>query len=857
MHARLKSFSDFFDRLADKWASSPTIQTLQSITGAIWHSLLITLSILFIGSFFAVGTVSGYFAALVHNQPVPDYQTMKHDINNYSESSVSYFAGNIPIGRLNSDLIQTKTNLDEMSPYLIHAVIATEDELFYQHHGVVPKAVLRASMEELLNKPQVTGGSSITQQLVKNQILTNEVSNERKFREILLAMRLERYFSKNQILEAYLNMASFGRNSSGKNIAGAATAAEGIFDVKPDKLSIPQAAFIAGLPKNPFTYSPFENHGGLKKDLSAGINRAHTVLRRMYTAGYISKKQLVEALKYDYKKHFAKRGRSINDDYPYLSKEIENRTTIILAKLMAKQQGYSSDTLYTDYLNYKKVVYEYHNVYRGRTMSAIAKKHGYNLQSIQNHYSNFKDFMANAAAKLAVGGYRIYTTINKPVYDDMEAFARNYSGYSPDQYARDQNGKIMEVKNSKTGKTEKLKDPMQVGSTLIENKTGRIISFVGGRGFDSSELNYATEVPRQNGSTMKPLLVYAPAMELGLIQPGSTVPDLPYRRVVNGKLYKPTDYGSTSGSAVFHGFETARAALAASHNVPAVSVFTRLSAATDKAPTYLKKMGITSLVASDGYNVSAALGGITRGITIEENTNAYTTFANGGKFIDAYMIDRITDSSGKVIYQHQTAPVNVFSEQTSYLMLDMMRDVIKYGTGASLPRMLNFHADWAGKTGTSQDWRDGWMVASNPNVTMGVWIGYAHNQQLNRSIYSNQSKQLFAGFANSAYNVDPELMAPKETFKQPAGIRQETYCGLTGEKPTAYCKSAGFEVNDLMNEKYTPRNSVEVLEPFNEQQAEQKSTGGLFRFNQNFFNSHFPYTDLKAANPKLLGKIRP
>ncbi|WP_028982729.1 transglycosylase domain-containing protein [Sporolactobacillus terrae] len=885
MHAPLKSFSDFFDRLAEKWATSSVIQNAQSITRMIWNSFLFTLSLLLIGSFFAAGTVSGYFAALVRDQPVLSYETLKQDIDNYSESSITYFAGKIPIGKMNSDLVQTRTRLKETSPALINAVIATEDELFYQHKGVVPKAILRASTEEVLHRPQATGGSSITQQLVKNQILTNEVSNERKFKEILLALRVERYFSKDEILESYLNMASFGRDSSGKNINGAATAAEGIFGVKANKLSIPQAAYIAGLPKNPFSYSPFQNHGGLKKDVSAGINRAHSVLKRMYAAGYISKDELNQALKYDYKKHFAKPSKNINDDYPYLSKEIENRSAIILAKMMAQDQGYSSDKLYNDYLNYKNIVYEYnHEIYKGKSLQEIAKVHDYNAATLTNHYNLFKEFMSNAAGKLENGGYRIYTTINKAIYDDMESFAQNYSGYSPDQYARDAKGKLLEVTGS-DGKKVPVKDPMQVGSILIENKTGKIISFVGGRGFNHSQLNYATEVTRQNGSTMKPLLVYAPALELGLIQPGSIVADLPYKRMINGKLYAPTNYGITSTSGAFHGFETARAALAASHNVPAVSVFTRLSATTNTAPDYLKKMGMTSLVGSDGYNVSAALGGIKRGVTIEENTDAYTTFANNGNFVDAYMIDHITDSNGKVIYKHKTEPVNVFSQQANYEMLDMMRDVFKYGTGRALPGMLNFSADWAGKTGTSQDWRDSWLVASNPNITMGVWNGYAHNQQLNHSRYSEQTRTLFAGFANRAYNVDPELMAPKDRFKQPEGVSKQIYDGLTGGKPTGYSKAAGFEVNDLMNAKYEPRDEIEALEPLTTEQqqpdvedpaqdpnlipgqndgheAEQpqeneQSQNGLFRIKPDFLQSHFPYTDLKAARPELLGKVRP
>ncbi|MFT8317300.1 MAG: transglycosylase domain-containing protein [Sporolactobacillus sp.] len=835
MRTQLQRFSELFDRLAEFWAANPVIKTLDTVKNIIWHAFLIGLSALLIVCFFSFGTVSGYFAKLVEDQPVLSYHALKTAINNTTQSSVSYFAGDIPIGRLNSDLVRTTVGLDQISPYLIHGLIATEDELYYQHHGVVPKAVIRASIEELLHKPQVSGGSSITQQLVKNQILTNQVSLKRKFREILLAMRIEHFFSKKEILDSYLNMASFGRDASGKNIAGASAAAEGIFNVKASKLNIPQAAFIAGLPKNPFVYSPFQNQGGLKQDTSAGISRAHLVLGRMYATGYLTKKQYESAMHYDYRAHFATAKKGIADDYPYLTKEVESRSKTLLAEWLARKEGYSAEKLNTDYQHYNQIVYEKsHNLYGSKTLTAIAAVHHYNYSEITNHHALFSEMLSEAGQKLVTGGYQIYTTINKPIYDQMQSLATNYSGYSPDKVY------------SSGSKGAKIVDPMQVGAILIDNRTGRIISFVGGRGFDRSEYDYATEVTRQNGSTMKPLLVYAPAMELGLIQPGSIVADLPYKRLVNGKNYQPTDYGSTATSKLFHGFETARTALADSHNVPAVSTFTRLSAATRTAPDDLKKMGFSSLVGSDGYNVSAALGGITRGVTIEENTNAYTTFANGGDFVKDYMITKITDSSGQTIYRHRLQKTRVFTPQTSYLMLDMMRDVIKNGTARELPGLLKFNADWAGKTGTSQDWRDSWLVASNPNVTLGVWNGYAHNEQLNRYTYSAQTRQLWASFANSAYYNDPGLMAPKTSFKQPAGIVRTTYCGLTDQKPTAMCQAAGFVVTDLMNKKYLPTQEEEALDP---------ADNGLFRIKPEVLQSRFPYLDLNDADPAQLGKI--
>lgn len=837
MHSKIKRFSDSFDRLATFWSSSRAVQLIYSILGTIWQSCLITISIIVVIGFLIIGILGGYFAKVVSTQPVLSYKVLYKDITDYSESSESYFAGNVPIGKLNSELIRTKADLKDISPNMIHAVVAIEDELYYQHHGVVPKAVIRASLEELLNQPQATGGSSITQQLVKNQILTSEISINRKFKEIMLALRLEKYFTKGEIMTSYLNMAPFGRDAGGRNVAGIGAAAEGIFNVKASKLNIPQAAFLAGLPKNPFEYTPFKNQGGQKSNVSAGIGRAHLVLHRMYAAGYIDKKQLTEALNYDYSKHFAKPKKGINTDYPYLQREVEKRAELILAKQAAKREGGNADRIYKNYLNYRNVVYERdNNVYKNKKLSLqdIAKRDGYNYAVIQSDHERLTKLIENARLDLQNHGYKIYTTVNKSIYDDMQTFARGYSGYSPDKRKTLNNGKTID-------------DPMQVGSILIENKSGKIISFVGGRGYDKLEYNFATDVPRQNGSTMKPLLVYAPAMELGLIQPGSIVADLPYKRVVNGNQYEPSDYGSTATNKLFHGFETVRDALAASHNVPAVDTFTRLSGVTNRAPDYLKKMGITSLVGSDGHNVSAALGGITKGITVEENTNAYTTFANNGKFVDAYMIGKIVDGHGNTVYKHQEQPVTVFSPQTNYLMLDMMRDVLKRGTGAALPGLLEFHSDLIGKTGTSQDWRDSWLVASNPNMTLGVWNGYARNDQLNRYTYSTQTRQLWAGLANRAYHNDPELMATATRFTQPSGVVKTSICGLTDGKPTKMCQAAGFVKTDLVNTKYLPTQATEALEAV---------TGG-YRIRASVMQSRFPYIDLKSANPKLLGKIKP
>src|SRR5690625_1100040 len=172
---------------------------------------------------------------------------MERDIYNYEETSKLYFADNIYFGDIRSDLHREEVDLEDVSETLINAVIATEDQNFYEHNGVVPRAIVRAMAQEVVDLGTQTGGSTLTQQLIKNQILTNEVSFDRKAKEILLAMRLEKFFDKDEILEAYLNVIPYGRNSSGRNIAGIQTAAQGVFGVDASELNLAQSAYLAGL----------------------------------------------------------------------------------------------------------------------------------------------------------------------------------------------------------------------------------------------------------------------------------------------------------------------------------------------------------------------------------------------------------------------------------------------------------------------------------------------------------------------------------------------------------------------------------------------------------------------------------
>ncbi|MFC4321104.1 transglycosylase domain-containing protein [Litchfieldia salsa] len=725
----------------------------------IWNLFLIFLIIGLIGLSFAGGVGAGYFASLVKTEPVRAYESMQKDIYNYEETTEVYFDHDIYLGTLRTDLEREEVDLSEISPHLINAVIATEDEYFYEHNGVVPKAIMRALLQEVTNSPMQSGGSTLTQQLIKNQILTNEVSFDRKAKEILLAMRLEKFFEKDDILEAYLNIVSFGRNSNGRNIAGVQAAAKGLFGVEAKDLTIAQAAFIAGIPQNPYAHTPFYNKPNaeglyVKDNLEPGLERMNTVLRRMLSAKFITQEQYEEALAFDLRSQLIKPLNSSRDDYPWLTAEVEERAANILIYKIAEEDGYEQSDLDAD-------------------------------EELKSYYNS------EALKQLRQNGYRIYTTIDKNIYDSFQKVVDEFAYYG--------NDKKNKKPDPETG--EAVFEPLETGAVLIENKTGKIISFVGGRDFNREELNHATKAIRPNGSTMKPLLDYAPAFEYGTLQPGSVLADVPYK--YPGSPKQVHNYG---GAYDYKGLMSVRHALKLSRNVPAVKAY--VDNFNRRPLTFLEKMGFTSLVDEDEHAYAVSLGGLTYGVSVEENVNAYATFANEGKFIDGYMIEKITTKDGDIVYEHKVEAVDVFSPQTAYLTIDTMRDVIRSGTATSLYSHLKFNSDWAGKTGTGQDLKDVWFVATNPNVSFGTWMGYDTPKPVDNTYkgvgYSQRNIMLWAKLMNAAYDIRPDLVDPEASFKMPGGIVRRSYCVLSGLIPSALCSEAGLVESDIFNAKFVP-----------------------------------------------------
>lgn len=746
----MKEWIKKINQKIDELTQKKGMKYFRITSSVIWNLFLIFIIFVVMGTAFVGSIGAGYFASLVKDEPLRTKAEMRSDILNYEETSTLYFANNKYLGKMRTDLERQETTLNKVSPNVIHAVLATEDEYFYKHHGIVPKAVLRGLLQDVSNSNTQTGGSTLTQQLIKNQILTNEVSYERKAKELLLAMRLEHFMNKDEILEAYLNVIPYGRSASGRNIAGVETAAEGLFNKSAKDLNLAQSAYIAGIPQSPFAYTPFTQKGTLKdkQSLQLGINRMKTVLYRMHETGYITDQQYKKALNYNIKKDLRSPEIRPEEKYPYVTYEIENRAKDIMAKILAEKDGIDADRLA-------------------------------NESKLKEKYTILAD------RELRSKGYKIYSTIDKKMYNTMQKVKNSFPYYGT-TFSK-------QVTDSETGKVSTVDDPVQVGSIVIENKTGKILSFVGGRDHKLEELNHATQAKRSNGSTMKPLLVYAPAIQYGVIGAGSPVADIKF----NIGSWSPSNYTETDE----RGLISAREALKDSQNLPAIRLYAQIM--NRRPANLLVKNGFTNLVADDYTNYATAIGALKYGVTVEENTNAYATFANQGKFVDAYMISKIVDNKGKIIYKHKSKSKKVFSKQTAYITTDMLRDVLKQGTGRTANSNLKFRGDFAAKTGTSQDYKDVWLVGYNPDISLGVWMGYDQPKTLyqGNGIYGQPSTRinlLWARLMNAVYDTNPKLAtASGKTFKQPDGVVSRTFCGITGHAYTSAC--AGNLRTDLFN----------------------------------------------------------
>lgn len=728
--------------------------------------MLILFVFLVIGGAFVGGAGLGFFASLVSGEEPPTYEEMEVAIGNLEQTSTMYYAGGETISDFRSDLKRTNVPLSDISQHVIDGLIATEDEYFWEHEGVVPKAVLRAAIQQLIGASETSGGSTITQQLVKQQILSSEVTFERKANEILIALRLENYFSKEEILEAYLNVSPFGRNSLGQNIAGVQEAATGIFGVDASELTIPQAAFVAGLPQNPITYSPYTNAGEIKEDQSAGMDRKNEVLLRMFREGYITEDEYTSAREYDLTQDFITRQDSEQNTNSFAYDAIEKEALNIVMENL-----YTTD--------------------------------GYTKEEIDANQELYTQYQERANDDLRFNGYKVYSTLDKAIHQDFKQIASEHGPNlgqtkpAPPVYDAESESYVQPMEEDpETGEMVPQMVEIQVGSSLIDNATGRIIAFVGGTNYMENMLNHGLDVERQPGSTIKPLLVYAPGFEAGLITPASMVSD--------SRLFVPSggsgSHEITNVGQVYSGENVpVRQALSESMNIPTTRIYMELLEQTSPAE-YLPAMGLgPDVIHPDEYNnPSLALGGTGYseqnedgtydwwfGPTVLEMTSAFSTLGNNGKHAEPFLIDRIETRNGEVLYQNESTATEVFSPEASYLTVDILREVMET-TARGTEEQLNFSADIAGKTGTTDAREDVWFIGMTPNVTLSSWMGYDVDKislsDENGQSPSTRNRGFWARLMNAVHENNPTLVGTDKTFVQPEGIVTENVLAETGMK---------------------------------------------------------------------------
>ena len=671
----------------------------------------------FIGGLLGTGVVLGYAVSLFDQVSVPQTEDLVKQVNNISSISEIRYADGSMIGAIESDLLRTSVASDAISENLKQAIVATEDEHFAEHNGVVPKAVIRASLGNFISLGSSSGGSTLTQQLIKQQVVGDAPTLARKASEIVDALALERAMNKDEILTTYLNVAPFGRNNKGQNIAGAQQAATGIFGVDASKLTIPQAAFLAGLPQSPISYSPYESTGEMKseEDIELGIKRSKDVLYNMYRTGVLSQEDYETYKAYDIKKDFL---------------PAENVNVTAKGFLYFSALDEATNLMY-DYLIKKDNV------------SAQEQKN----ESIQKSYREL------AEKEIQNGGYRITTTIDKAIHTAMQDAVANY-GYLVDD---------------NTGQPE-------VGNVLMDNQTGAILGFVGGRDYQSNQNNHAFNTKRSPASTTKPILAYSIAIDQGLMGSASVLSNYP----TNFSNGNPIMYVNSSGTAMM----SLKEALNYSWNIPAYWTYQLLLQKGVDVRSYMEKMGYE--IPEYGIESLPMGGGID--VTVAQHTNGYQTLANNGVYHKKYMISKIEKTSGEVIYEHKDEPVQVYSKATATIMQSLLRDVISSQVTSSFQSDLAAinpslaGADWIGKTGTTNEDGDMWLMLSTPRLTLGGWLGHDDNRPLGKGAGHYRNAKYMAHLVNAIQQAAPSVWGT-ERFNLDSSVTSSQVLKSTGQKP--------------------------------------------------------------------------
>ena len=528
-------------------------------------------------------------------------------ITGCDRTSIIYDGQSDVVTRLHGVQDRTWVSISELQPSTVYAFISAEDARFFEHEGVDVIRIAGAIVADIKAGSYVQGASTISQQLIKLSHLTSEKTISRKAEEAALAYEMERQYSKEDILEMYLNYVYFGGG-----YYGIEAAAEGYFGVHASDLTLDQSAMLAGILKSPSGYAPHINY-------AASINRRNNILRLMRDYGYIT------------------------DDE---KKQASARRPTILHDKREEYSGYYTDAV---------------------TKSAAA-------------------LMGITVDELIRGGYSIYSAMDSDIQHYCEEMFKN--------------GELFPAEDS------------EAAIVVLEPSTGMVVAMVGGRSYTGGiSFNRATDIRRQPGSVIKPVIAYAPAFEYL----NYTAADMILDEETTFADYTPSNYGNK-----YYGWVTVREAVTKSLNVPAVKTLSAVG--VHRAKDFAKRCGIEFDDKDD--SLALALGGFTYGVSPLQIAGAYSCFASGGIYNTPTLIKKITDRNGLTVYEYRQDSRRVMSEANAYILTSMLKSVVTEGTGH---RLNTLDIPIAGKTGTvglANGNRDAWMAGYTPEYTAVVWQGY-------------------------------------------------------------------------------------------------------------------------------------
>lgn len=578
---------------------------------------------------------------------------------------------------------------DEIPSEAIDAIISIEDNRFFTHKGVDLKGIARAAYYLYESKGEISqGGSTITQQLMKLKYLSSERTYTRKLTEVFCALLFEVKFTKEEIMEYYLNTIYFANQYYGIDAA-----AYGYFGTDTTQLSTAQLAFILAIPNSPSKYDPYEHPENTK-------SRQERILRAMYENGYLNQQEYVDAVGEDIV--LVKEGSQDvlvdnTGDYPFSYIQREAIRAVMQANGFEFQYYFESDE--------EKELYE-------------------------KDYDNAYDLAKQEIAT----GYVIHTSIDKNAQDELqETIDAFMSGIS-------------------NKKTEENVYEYQSAATCIDNETGMVVAIVGGR-TDGSFLNRAYQSYRQPGSTIKPLLVYTPAIELNGYREDSLVDD-----------HRLEDDACVNAGGGYSGIVTLRTAVAKSINTIAWQLFEEIG--PTKGLEYLKNMNFAKIV-KDDYQLAVSLGGFTYGTSTLEMASGYATLYNDGIYRTPTCIASIYDGTGKCIYRYEEENVSkrVYDKYAAREMVDIMTSVFSdeyRGTA----RGLQIDGFCAGKTGTTNDSKDSWFCGITTNYSTAVWVGKDNGSSMGGGVSgSAYAGKIWSNFMKKVQPyVEPDLPVEEETI---------------------------------------------------------------------------------------------